>query len=194
MSEPKSVAHKHDMNHYGLKKWPDRLVPWRDPVAPDVTSGDPNKFVGRLRGCDYCGSLHPADFANAIRQGFVPHWADFKYGWPHKMYCDVPNPHAGKLESRSSQNFAPADLENYFTTTRRTEESINGVPSGSTEAVTWHRNGAPANASDHGKFYTVHLQDAAPDDRAVIEAAMGLHFTFSDDGAVSWSRIPQAAA
>lgn len=35
------------------------------------------------------------------------------------------------------------------------------------------------------KFYTEHLQDANPEDRKVIERAMGLNFTF-EGGRVAW--------
>lgn len=31
--------------------------------------------------------------------------------------------------------------------------------------------------------------DASPEDLAVIEAHLGLHFTFHDDGKVSWSPV-----
>lgn len=36
-----------------------------------------------------------------------------------------------------------------------------------------------------GKFYTIHLQDATPEDRKVIERHLGIHFEFNGDS-VSW--------
>lgn len=72
MSE-KSIAHKHGMNLVGQGYWPDGLVPWKK-------RGDDR------RHCEYCGSLHPADVAAAIRAGAKGEWADWKYGWPHKVY------------------------------------------------------------------------------------------------------------
>lgn len=109
-------AHKHTyMGAYGPATWMDR---------------------GGKQCCSWCGSMHPSDLAAALRAGEASgHWADFKYGWPHKWYVD-------------------------------------GVP-GSI------------------KFYTEHLQDATPEDREVIEKAMGLRFTFEGDG-VRWA--PATAA
>ena len=69
----KSVAHKHDMNLYGQGLWPDGLAPWEK-------RGDDHHH------CEYCGSLHPEEVAKAIRAGAVGEWADWKYGWPHKVY------------------------------------------------------------------------------------------------------------
>jgi hypothetical protein len=41
-----------------------------------------------------------------------------------------------------------------------------------------------------GKFYTVHLQDATPEELEVIEAHLGIKFTFLDEGrGVSWGRF-----
>lgn len=40
----------------------------------------------------------------------------------------------------------------------------------------------------HAKFYTVHLQDAMEEERQIIESYLGLTFTFTEDGGVSWKR------
>lgn len=123
MSE-KSIAHKHGMNFVGQDWWPDGLAPWKK-------RGDDR------RHCEYCGSLHPEDVAAGIRAGATGEWADWKYGWPHKVYF------SGEVS---------------------------------------------------GKFYTVHLQDATPEDRETIEEHMGLRFTFPDDGQkVSWSPYQEDA-
>lgn len=77
---------------------------WRNAVAPNLETGP---TTGRLRGCGYCGSMYPADVADAIRRGASGSFADFKYGWPHKVYLDkVPNPHAGMLESNCGHSHA----------------------------------------------------------------------------------------
>ena len=44
---------------------------------------------------------------------------------------------------------------------------------------------SPASATTHGKFYTVHLQDASPEDRKTIEVYLGVAFTFDGKG-VAW--------
>lgn len=172
----KSIAHQASgMNHYGQTSWPDGLVPWNDSVTPFL--GIPNRTIGRLRGCGYCGSMHPVDLAAAIREGAEVHWADWKYGWPHKLYIDgIPNPHAGMLESRGScTNPSQAEIDagkwvrmNTGSYDQNTGKAIWG----------WFSAGAPAADKTHGKFYTLHLQDATPEDRAVIEARIGLSFEF----------------
>jgi hypothetical protein len=181
MDEAKSVAHRHDMNHFGLAQNPDGLVPWRPAEAPNVDGG--GRTAGMLRGCGYCGSMHPADVAAAIRAGAKGHWADFKYGWPHKAYFDgVPNPHAGMREIRSSANFKPEgegwEPRHEARYDERTGERL-------ADRETWVKY-SMATETTHGKFYTVHLQDASAEDRATIEQHLGLKFEFTDDGSVRW--------
>ena len=47
----------------------------------------------------------------------------------------------------------------------------------------------PESGGQH-KFYSVHLQDASPEDRETIEVHLGVRFEFIDDGQkVRWSSI-----
>ena len=117
--------------------------------------------------------MHPADVADvadAIRKGARGSWADRKYGWPHKAYFDnIPNPHAGMLEVRSSANF------------KAHEDWIQ-------DGEDWHEPPKPAPEKTYGKFYTVHLQDATPEDREIIEKHLGLRFTFSEKE-IRWTPV-----
>lgn len=178
-----SIAHKHDMNHFGLMAFPDKLVPWSEPRPPQVDKGDD---TGRLRACGYCGSMHPADVAAAIRAGASGHWADRKYGWPHKAYFDgVPNPHAGMLEVRCSAHNWSERCPREVREPRYDEKTGERVA----DKVTYTEEPQPASEKTSGKFYTVHLMDATPEDRDIIEKHLGLSFTFSDDGkSVSWEK------
>lgn len=166
-----SIAHKGGMNHVGESLYPDGLVPWALATPPE-SSG--RSRTGRLRSCHYCGSMHPEDIAVAIQAGAKGEWADWKYGWPHKAYFEgIPNPHAGLLEVRSSANY----------------EHAGWIKDGNY----WHEVvPKPAPALTRGKFYTVHLLDASPEDRDIIEAHLGLRFVFTDDGRVTWKPIKQA--
>lgn len=176
-----SRAHKHDMNWYGIQNYADRLVPWHDAEAPDIEAG---RTTGRLRSCGYCGSMHPADVAAAIRAGATGEFADRKYGWPHKVYFNgIPNPHAGMPESRCGHSNPPQDEIDAGKWVK--------IPDGfdqqtGAQQFRWTEAGSPAAAKTHGKFYTVHLQDATPEDRKVIELHLGVAFTFDDVGGVSW--------
>ncbi|OGO66563.1 MAG: hypothetical protein A2029_01395 [Chloroflexi bacterium RBG_19FT_COMBO_47_9] len=164
-----SNAHKFGMNLLGNELYPDGLVPWRDAESPDIEKGH---NTGRLRGCSYCGSMHPADVATAIRVGAIGEWADRKYGWPHKAYfTGVPNPHAGMQEIRDSANY------------KVYEDWIRAGPKN------WHEPGTPAPETTYGKFYTVHLLYASPEEKETIEKHLGFHFDFTDDGKVSWRPI-----
>jgi hypothetical protein len=168
MSEP---IHAH-ANNFHAQTFGE--LSWR-PARPPVQTPGSRLMVAALRGCSYCGSMHPADLAGAIREGASIHWADRKYGWPHKVYAEgVPNPHAGMMEIRAAGHLAMRD-------------SRPGVwierPDG--RGIEWHEEPQPASARTHGKFYTEHLQDATPQDKVTIERAMGLQFEFTDEG-VNW--------
>lgn len=114
--------------------------------------------------------MHPADVANAIRAGARGEWADRKYGWPHKAYFDaIPNPHKGLMEVRSSANFKPEGNDDWIQ-----------------DGEYWHEPPKPAPELTNGKFYSVHLMDACPEDRDLIECHLGLRFEFADDGRVTW--------
>lgn len=187
MTTPPSIAHKYDMNPIGQKMFPDGLVPWRDPQPPNLTGKKDERIAGQLRACEYCGSMHPADVAAAIRAGAKGEWADWKYGWPHKSYFQgIPNPHAGMLESRASQNFPPGELEaGKFRKVERGYDPVTGEL-----AYHWVEVGTPAAEKTYGKFYSIHLLDATPEDRETIEQHLGLRFEFYNDGkSVRWSRI-----
>ena len=173
-----SIAHRGGMNMIGQDLYPDGRVPWDEATPPDIEKEE-RYWTGRLRSCAYCGSMHPADVAAAIRAGAKGEWADMKYGWPHKSYFEgIPNPHAGLLEVRVSTNFPPEG--------DRYKDWIK-APDGQH----WHEPGRPAAVKTDGKFYSVHLMDATPEDRETIETHLGLHFEFTDDGKVTWRRVIQ---
>lgn len=207
-----STAHANDPSARGF--YPDGNAPWRAATPPDLSSG---RTVGGLRSCQYCGSMHPADLAVAIRAGARGHFADQKYGWPHKAYFDaIPNPHVGLLESRFSTSHATpicpktkalcesgerqanknrcgCDIEGTTTTGVANGKSMVKVPDGfdrvtGAPVTRWIAAGEPAPATTSGKFYTVHLQDASPEDRETIESHLGVSFTF-DGRDVAWGPV-----
>ena len=166
-----SIAHIGAMNDHRDITWPGGKVTWVAAMAPNFSKG---RYVGHERACGYCGSIHPIDFASSLielGQDAQAHWADWKYGWPHKIYLYIPNIHRGMLESRMSCTHKPKDPENWF-------KDREG---------TWRAKGQPAKALAYAKFYTAHLQDATETDRAIIEQAMGFTFTF-EGTKVSWKR------
>lgn len=180
-----SIAHFAQLNETNpiLKgMFANGIVPWIEASPPNLAGGL-SEAQGRLRSCSYCGSMHPADVAAAIRAGAIGSWAR-KYGWPHKAYFDnIPNPHAGMLESRAGHSHPPQEeidsgkwvrVQDGFD--RRTGEPV----------YTFMEAGKPAGATTGGKFYSIHLQDATPEERAVIENHLGLSFDFRPNGSVSW--------
>lgn len=199
---------------------------WCEAAPPDLAAG---RTTGRLRSCSYCGSMHPADVAAAIRAGAMGHWADRKYGWPHKAYFDsIPNPHAGMLESRMGASHAVPNCPFSLTLGGPCEHKepqsfsmpqcmcmqdhpdkiVGGRHAGGNVMIPirdgfsretgkpvyrWTEVGKPAAATTWGKFYSVHLQDATPEDRKTIELHLGYAFSFKDgSNQVSWR--PAAAA
>lgn len=80
---------------------------WRPPQEPEGQRSTP------FRTCSFCGSIHPEDLVKAlpevadtreltqlgstIRMRNVE-VADWKYGWPHKIYIHgIPNPNAERI-------------------------------------------------------------------------------------------------
>lgn len=66
---------------------------WRAPKPLESKSeNDPGTHLGyHARTCSYCGSLHPEDLYNLLQMpGTKLGGADWKYGWPHKFYVEVP--------------------------------------------------------------------------------------------------------
>lgn len=214
MSEEKSVAHVDGMNWVGNGEWPDGLVDWRPAAPPDLSLRNTRHTTGRLRSCGYCGSMHPTDLAAALAVGAKAHWADFKYGWPHKMYVEgIPNPHAGMMESRFGAGSAvptcpktnaacesgrqdfyhpvcecmkqAEPTEGFHESTPVVRMQSGFRPHDGKPNYSWHEAGRPAKSTTDGKFYTVHLKDATDDEKHVIHRAMGLRFDFSD-GKVTW--------
>lgn len=188
---------------------------WRNAIAPNLETGP---TTGRLRACEYCGSMHPADVAEAIRRGASGSFADFKYGWPHKAYFErIPNPHAGMLESLCGHSHGVPECPTTGELCRQGAQSfyhpkcecmkdapetvhsgrddfgkpLIAVPTGMFNPSSgkpqkdWRAPGEPAAPTTWGKFYTIHLQDATPEDRKVIERHLGIHFEFNGDS-VSW--------
>lgn len=87
----------------------DHIVHWREPGAIAQRS---------FHSCSWCGSIAPADLASALREhGFGKgkmrlHFADMKYGWPHKAYVDNgPDGSWIKFYTEHLQDAEPADRE-----------------------------------------------------------------------------------
>lgn len=75
-TNPTTCAHKGDISFMFAKQYPGDIVPYKVREA-------------RLC-CDYCGSLHPSEVVRLLNAGAGIHFADWKYGWPHKAYLDNP--------------------------------------------------------------------------------------------------------
>lgn len=177
----------------------DEYVPtWTPARTPDENARACGSKTGSTRRCSYCGSMHPADLAAALRAGARAEWADWKYGWPHKMYVEgVTNPNAGLLEVVSATYGRPTPEEIAAGGWKQYQDGYD--PKTGQPAMKWVKLGdpTPAPATTWGKFYTEHLQDATPEDREVIERAMGLRFTFGhgERGAgVRWAPFAQEAS
>jgi hypothetical protein len=79
-----------------------------------------------FRHCSYCGSLHPEDILKIFELGGKLEGSDWKYGWAHKYYVEVPNPEVGKERVVGSQ---PGP--------NNTREPIMGIE-GSTYTLKWY--------------------------------------------------------
>lgn len=180
------IAHRFDA--FGARCEPHR---WREPKSPDTP----------FETCSYCGSMAPAALAAAITAGASVSWSDFKYGWPHKIYVDkIPNAFAGAARVTM---WTSRDVDKPMSEAEMAKYGYNGVEHHTEIRQRWvdgfmtenskkeqlrYKRTEPAGESAHGKFYTVHLQDGTPAEREIIQKAMGIDFTFSENGTVKWDR------
>lgn len=136
--------------------------PARPPLGTDVDRGAP------LKTCWYCGSISCEDLYAAIVAGDVrePGWADFKYGWPHKLYLEVRNPFVGRPMIISARH--------------QGGEIVLGDP-------------VPAPAFEHVKFYSAHILDLVDDETRTVFGdrffeLSGVLLSRAPDGRVRWAR------
>lgn len=95
-------------------KWPE--APTCHGIITRFSKGETPKWLpprldepsaAHFRTCGYCGSINPEDLVKFAETGNI-HFegADWKYGWPHKVYVKgIPNIYAGKqVKVGSSSN------------------------------------------------------------------------------------------
>lgn len=123
------------------------------------------------RTCSYCGSMHPLDLLGFMLRGEISNLgdADWKYGWPHKFYLDVPNPHAGKLASSGSFGGGAG-----YTLEQMQREYPGYINWRGSAHEGWKADvtPTPAPASMHGKFYSVHLKDLSEEEFGALQVAL----------------------
>lgn len=120
----------------------------------------------RSPSCWFCGSIQPQELHRILTtEQAEADFADWKYGWPHKLYVTSPNPKAGE----------DCEIGSRYQGAERTP--ILGT----------------APATRHQKFYTVHLRDVTDPEAftAVTELILdctGVRFMLDDDGRLKWRR------
>jgi len=133
--------------------------------------------------------MHPDDLAAETNARV--HWADRKYGWPHKFYVDVINRDPDRLYviSSSSGNTS-VGLTHYSDLTREEKRAVKR--DGYLEEGRWGGKdfyyGIGTRSTHFGKVYTVHLADPDISDETKARAASmcGLLFEYLPDGRIAW--------
>lgn len=139
-----------------------------------------------FRRCSFCGSIHPDDLA--AEPAWRAHWADRKYGWPHKFYVDVPN-RAPEAEFVLGASHTPGP--GYVARDDLTDDQLAVVRrDGFDRGDGWLYVHFGTRAAHHAKFYTVHLADPdlSADSKKAIERVAGLAFEFTGSQ-VRWSPV-----
>ena len=148
-----------------------------------------------FRTCNYCGSINPDDLAPV--EGWVPDWADWKYGWPHKAYINhlaSPNP---DLEFCIQARSAPAPIDT-DTTRFKLVADLTDEERAICEADGMGFSGSKldgyvgfgARKTLFAKLYSVHLADDAisKETKESIGKRIGLKFEFTSEGRIKWSK------
>ncbi len=144
-----------------------REFAWRD--------GRDNRAYGGVepwRTCSYCGSMHPLDLLDFLSKGLVDlHGADWKYGWPHKFYADVRNPHEGKPSVCGSVGGGMGKSLEEMQAEHPDYENWTG-----SKETGWHADAkpTPAPATMHGKFYNEHLKDLNDEEFGALSFALAM--------------------
>jgi hypothetical protein len=167
----------------------------------------PRDLLATPRGtgsCTDCGARNWEDCLGGQRDAQRMHnfdpggwwlsWADWKYGWPHKMYVESLRPaHPGMLHclSRiSGREPVPREMGmDWYRTRDLTPELLaivtdDGMALEQGERDSWM--GFGTRGTLHAKLYSVHLNDPAVDEstREAIFEACGLRLHFSAAGTV----------
>lgn len=174
--------------------------PFRVGVNDPVHPGEADRFGGwtwetragdHHRSCSFCGSIHPHDVPVPSPDGTPLHWADWKYGWPHKAYGEYPNPHPERLEVLASTNSSSGPTSNFgldWYPVTNVPEGINWEPWAGAKFV-----GVGVKKKIWITLYTIHLRDPEIEEehRDRIFAQLGIRLTFektANGPTVVWER------
>ncbi len=161
---------------------------WRE--RKDDGRGQPIPFPT----CSWCGSMTPQQFIACIEAGCACEVADWKYGWPHKVYVMVPNPNPDELRYCGSTSVGSKICYNKDGTTyyeKTQEEPPEGYTYWDSQSG-WSKKGTYRDSQL--KFYTEHLEDLGPGElekhHDLILKATGVHFKMGPNG-LQWAARPR---
>lgn len=164
--------------------------PETSPDSPFVfdswTWREPSKGE-HFRRCSFCGSIHPEDLVN--EQGWVPEWADRKYGYPHKFYVNLSNRDPERLFHVSTLYGEKGEVEKgYISSSDLSPRQVEAVKETGYEPEEGKFYRFGTRTTHFAKFYTDHYMD--PDlSAATTEEIMrrsGIKFSLSPEGKLSW--------
>jgi len=128
--------------------------------------------------CWNCGSMSVADLITALKtSGTRYSGSDWKYGWPHKFYIEIPNPNADELVEIGSESGGGINKD--------TPGAVFDSYAGGYKVPQMGRR-----SHINGKFYTDHLKDAGPEQFAEAAALLlkylKIDFKRGDDGRIKY--------
>lgn len=157
--------------------------------------------------CSWCGSVDPLTFIKLCEPGNAMRVevADWKYGFPHKVYLDVPSAdpdaltYVGGVSEATVGAYAPGG-ERY---TPPPPDAVAETDLTEEQRAILVRDGAPPENPPrpnvyyrfgtrdivHQKFYTVHLDDLpeiTDEQKALMFARTGIEFFRGDDSRTRW--------
>jgi hypothetical protein len=185
MNVPTTNTHLGQMKHNSSESG------WRE--RTDDGHGQPLRFPS----CEWCGSMTPQHFlellANPASSCDV---ADWKYGFPHKIYVTTPNPQPDELRkcgSTSQGSKLQYDTDGRVTHRLKTQDTApEGFPEWC-DSLGWHyRSTYPTLML---KFYTEHFADLPDlnDHTDLIWKHTGIKFERDSEGRLTYQRIPFAS-
>jgi hypothetical protein len=137
--------------------------PFRN-AGQNLDTYEPNHgLIGQPRGCSYCGSMHPDDFMEAVRNGLEIGPTDKSYKVYVKGIPREGDPNEPRVVSHAKHQFSGSrSWKELSRAEKKAAKAYRLMPGSDPKAEFWQF--MPWGETVEGKFYTAHLSPEQGDE------------------------------